>query len=118
LVIVLLFLQQAASLLFLRQDVERRDADDRAFDRVAELIGAEDDVERLIPRHFAQRHIDGALHARIDHHVQPGDLREGAQHGAQVDALEVEADRTAREVTVARARRRRTHRLHGLGRGH
>ena len=47
---------QLAPLLFLlREHVNRRDAHDRAVDRVAELVGLEDDVERLIPRHVAQR---------------------------------------------------------------
>ena len=95
--------RQLAALFFLvGQHGQRRDADDRAVDDVAELVRAQDDVERLIPRHVAQRHVDGALNRRIDDDVQAADLGEGPQHRAQVGALEVEADRVAR---VARARR-------------
>ncbi len=97
--------QLATRLGFGAQHVERRDADDRALDRVVELIGAQDDVERLIPRHLVQRDVDGALHVGIDDQIQAGDLSEGAEHRAQVDALEVEADRVPRELLRRRVAR-------------
>ena len=53
--------QLAALRLFLGEHRERRDADDGAVDDVAELVGAQDDVERLVPRHVAQRDVDRAL---------------------------------------------------------
>ena len=94
----LLLGQLAARLAFRAQRLDRRDADDRALDRVVELIGAQDDVERVIPRHFVQRDVDDALDLGIDDQVEAGDLGEGAEHRAEVDALEVEADRVAGEA--------------------
>ena len=70
-------------------------------DEVPELVGAEDLIERLVPGHVAQRHIDGALYRRVDDHVQPADFREGPQYSAQVRSLKVEADRIAREAPLA-----------------
>ena len=72
-----------------------RDADDGAVDRVVELIAAQDDVERLIPRHVGQLDVDRALHVGVDDHVQPADVGERAQHRAQIDAVEIEAERIA-----------------------
>ncbi len=77
-----------------------RDADDRAVHGVVELIAAQDDVERLIPRHFVEDDVDRALHVRIDHHVETADLGEAAQHRAEVGALEVEAHRVTREALL------------------
>ena len=37
-----------------RQHRQRRDADDGAIDDVAQLVGAQDDVERLIPWHVTK----------------------------------------------------------------
>ena len=102
----LLVRQLAALRLFVREHRERRDAHDRAVHDVAELVGAQDDVERLVPRHIAQRHVDRALDRRVDDDVQAADLRERPEHGAEVGALEVEADRIAR-VARRRLRRRR-----------
>ncbi len=72
-----------------------RHADDGAVDRVVELIAAQDDVERLIPGHVGQLDVDRSLHVRVDDHVEPADVRERAQDRAQVDAVEVEAQRIA-----------------------
>ena len=88
--------------LLLPQRVERRDADDRAVHGVAELVGAQDDVERLVPRHVAQHDVDRALHVRVDDDVEAADLGERAQHRAEVGALEVEADRMAGEPLLPR----------------
>jgi hypothetical protein len=82
--------QLAALHFFFGEDAERRDAHDRSVDEVAEFVGLEDDVERLIPRHVAQGHVDGAGNGRVDHHVEAADLSERAQDGAQIGALEVE----------------------------
>ncbi len=103
--------------LLLPQRVDPRDADDRAVDGVVELIAAQDDVERLIPRYFVEDDVDRALHVRIDHHVETADLREPAQHRAEVGALEVEAHRVTGEALLpsggllqrsCRCRRRRS----------
>ena len=57
-------IRQFATLFFFGgQHRQRRDANDRAVDDVAKLVRAQDDVERLIPRHIAKRHVDGALDA-------------------------------------------------------
>ena len=96
------FAQLAALFVFLRQHVERHDADDVALDAVAQLVGAQDDVERLIPGHVAERHVHRALNARVDDDVQAvADLGERAEHGAQVGALEVEGHGVARELPLA-----------------
>ena len=73
-----------------------RDPDDRALDGVVELIAAQNDVERLIPRHVGQLDVDRSLHVRVDDHVQTADVGERAQHRAQVDTVEIEAQRIAR----------------------
>ena len=91
----LLVRQLAALALLVGQHGQRRDAHDGAVHRVAEAVGAQDDVERLIPRHVAQRDVDRALDGRVDDDVQAADLGEGPQHRAQVGAREVEADRVA-----------------------
>src|SRR4051794_31792135 len=70
----------------------RRDSHDRAVEHPIELVGPQNDVERLVPRHVAQRHVDRALHCRIDDDVQPADLREDAEHSPEIGLLEVEAD--------------------------
>ena len=93
--------QLAALRFFVGQHRQRRDADDGAVDDVAKLVGAQDDVERLVPRHVAQRDVHRALNRRIDDDVQTADLGERAEHGAQVGALEVEADRVAGEARGA-----------------
>ena len=113
-------LRQIADLLLLRfERLERCDPDNGAVDDVAEAVGFENDVERLVPGNVAQRHVDGAVHARIDDDVEAADLGEGAQHGAEVGALEVEADGVAGELTSGpRGARLRGRRLqHGRG-GH
>ena len=71
--------------------LDSRDADDRAVDRVVELIAAQDDVERLIPRHVGQLDVDRALDIGVDDHVEPADVGKRAEHGAQIDAVEIEA---------------------------
>ena len=97
------FGQRLPRVLLLAQRVQRRDADDGAVDGVVELIAAQDDVERLVPRHVVEDDVDRALHVGVDDHVQAADLGEAAQHGAQVGALEVEADRVAGELLLAAA---------------
>ena len=97
------FAELAALFVFLRQHVQRHDAHDVAVDAVAELVGAQDDVERLVPRHVAERHVDGALDARVDDDVQAvADFRERAEHGAKIGALEVERDGIAGELALCR----------------
>ena len=80
-------------LLFIGQRGQRRDADDGAVQRVAKLVRAEDDVERLIPGHIAQRDVHRSLDRGVDDDVEPADLGKRPEHGAQIRALEVEADR-------------------------
>ena len=77
--------------LFVGQNGERRDAHDRTVNDVAELVGAQNDVERLVPGDVAQGDIDRALDGRIDHHVQTADLGKHTQHRAKVGLLKVEA---------------------------
>ena len=101
--VVLRVEQRLALVLFRRQHARSARCGRSCRRRVAELVGAQDDVERLIPRHVAQRDVHGALHRRIDDDVQAADLGERAQHGAQIGALEVEADRVAGELAAARS---------------
>ena len=89
------FGQLLALRLFVGQDRQRRDADDGAVDHVAKTIGAQDDVERLIPGHVPQRDVNRPLDRRIDDDVQAADLGERAEHGAQIGALKIQADRKA-----------------------
>ena len=112
----LLFGQLAALRLLVGQHRQRRDADDGAVDDVAEPVRAQDDVERLIPRHVTQRHVHRALDGRIDHDVEAADLREGAEHRAQVGALEIEAHRVAGEALGRGAAGRRLRRRYRSGR--
>ena len=81
------------SLVLLLERLDPRDSDDGAVDRVVELIAAQDDVEGLVPRHVGQLDVDRALDVRVDDHVQAADVGERAQHRAQVDAVEIEAQR-------------------------
>ena len=98
--------QLATLFLFGSEHRNRRDADNGAIDDVAELVGLEDDVERLIPGHVTQRNVDHAGDAGVDDDVQPADLGEGAQHGAQIGALKVERDGVALKPRWNRLRRR------------
>jgi hypothetical protein len=50
----------------------------------------QNDIERLIPRHFVQRHIDLALHRLIDHDVQAADVGKRPEHCSQIRALKIE----------------------------
>ena len=83
-------------LLFLRERGERSDADDRPVQNVSELVRAQDDIKRLIPRDVAHGNVHGATHGGIDDDVQAADLGEHAQHGAEVCAFELQADRGCR----------------------
>ena len=87
--------------------VQGCNAHDGSVDRVPEPVRPQDDVERLIPRHVAQRDVDGALNRRVDHDVQPADLRERAENRAQIGALKIEADRKPGELLRRRAGRLR-----------
>ncbi len=91
-----LFGELAALPFLVGQHGERRDAHDRPFDRIAQLVIAQDDVERLVPRHFVQRDVDGALHRLVDHDVQPADVRERAQHRPEIRAFEFQRSRDGR----------------------
>ena len=75
--------------------------DDGAVDDVAELVGAQDDVERLVPRHVAQRDVDRCP-ARVGSMTmfRPLISAERPEHGAEIGALEVEAAPGGRYATV------------------
>ena len=87
--------QLGPRVLLAAQRLDPGDADDGAVDGVVELIAAQDHLERLIPRHVGEHDVDRALDVGIDDHVEAADLGEGAQHRAQIDALEIHADRMA-----------------------
>ena len=83
------FVGELAALSFLiRQHRKWRDAHDRAFNRVPQFVIAQDDVERLIPRHFVQRDVHGALYRLVDDDVEAADVGERPQDGPQIRALE------------------------------
>ena len=73
-----------------RQLLRRRDVDDVALVALVEALGAQHDVERLVPRHVLQAQRDVALHGVADHDVLAARLGEQLQHGAGLDVLEVE----------------------------
>src|SRR5437870_558044 len=50
----LLVAELAALGFFVGEDAQGRDAHDRAIDEVAQLVRAQDDVERLVPWHVVQ----------------------------------------------------------------
>ncbi len=58
----------------------------------AQTLGAEDDVQRLVPRHILQAHGDLTIDAIAHHHIGAGDIGNDLQERADVDALEAEAD--------------------------
>ncbi len=87
--------------LLVREHAERRDAHDGAVDAIAQFVILQNDVERLIPRHFVQRHVDRALHRLIDDDVEAADVGERAEHRPQIGALEVERDGMAVEPRLA-----------------
>ena len=68
-----------------------------------QFVIAKNDVQRLIPWHLIERHVDRPLHRLIDHDVQAADVGESAQHGAQIRTLKIERDRVSGE-TRARPR--------------
>ena len=98
--------QLAALGFFFGQHVERRDPDDRALGHVAELVGAQDRLERLVPRDVAHEDVDRALNRRIEYHVEAAVLDKRAQRCAQVRAVEVERYRRTDVAPLAALRER------------
>ena len=77
--------------LFARRELfGRRDDDDVAFAALVETLGAQHDVESLVPGYVlqSQRHV--ALHGIAHHDVLAAGVRQQLQHRARLDVLEVE----------------------------
>ena len=101
----------------------RRDDDDVVLLALVEALGAQHDVQRLVPRHVlqAQRHV--AADRIADHDVLAAGIRQQLQHGARLDVLEVQRQALAgvlrlvvlapRRPCAAAAPRRRTDRRTG-----
>ena len=93
----------ATLLFFSSQHRQRRDADNGAVNHVAELVGFQDDVERLVPRNLAEHEIDRPLDLGIDDDVEAADLLKwAAEDKSQVGVLEVEADGRTGEFGLGR----------------
>ena len=73
----------------------RRDPDHRAIAALVQTLGAQDDVQRLVPRHVDQAQGDVALHRVGRDDVEVGFLGDQLQYGANGHVLEVERDRSA-----------------------
>ena len=83
--------------LFLRGDVNHV-----AFLALVEALGAQHDVERLVPGHVLQAQRDVALHRVADHDVLAAGLGQQLQHGARFDVLEIQCQALALELALRR----------------
>ncbi len=61
-----------------------------SFAAHVEALGAQHDVERLVPRHVLQAQRDVALHRVADDDVLAADVGQQLQHRARLDVLEVQ----------------------------
>ena len=77
-------------LLARRQLRLRRDDDDVVLLALVEALGAQHDVQRLVPGHVLQAQRDVAAHRVADHDVLAAGIGQQLQHGARLDVLEVE----------------------------
>ena len=83
------------ALLVLGQLILRRDPDHAAVATLVQALGAQDDVQRLVPRHVDQAQGDIASDGVGGDEVEVGLLGDQLQHGAYRHVLEIERDRTA-----------------------
>ncbi len=80
-------------LLELGQFLLRRDPNDAPFTTLVQALGAQDDIQRLIPGYVDQAQGDIALHGVGSDDVEVGFLGDQLQYGADRHVLEVERDR-------------------------
>src|SRR5262249_22934151 len=103
--------ERVALLLLVLEHLQRRDADDRALSLVAELVAAQDHLERLIPRQVLQQGGDRCRrHRRVDDDVEPARGAEDAQDLPEIGVLEIERDRLAAVLLLLAGRLRRQRR--------
>ena len=97
-------------LLELGQLCLRCDPDHAAFATLVQALGAQHDVQCLIPRHVDQAQRHAALHGVRGNQIQARLLGHQLQHGAHRHVLEVEGYRLAAIATLGHGSR-------GLGQG-
>ena len=66
-----------------------------------QVFAGQNDVQRLVPRHFVQAQRDIATHAIRRDDVQARELRKNLQHGAHIDLLERQRKFLSGEHTFA-----------------
>ena len=82
-------------LLTRREFFGRRHDDDVVVAALVEALGAQHDVQRLVPRHVLQAQRDAALNRVGDDDVLAAGVREQLQHRAGFDVLEVQREALA-----------------------
>ena len=88
---------------------ERRDADQVPFAHLAEQLGAQDHVERLVPGHVLHLDRDLALHVVGGHDVHLPHVGQQAQDVVDVGAAEIEVDAPPDIALPGRRPARRQH---------